>query len=349
MNKTATLVLHIGIGKTGSTSIQSALAKSKQDLLSNSVQYWGLNLESVETPQSEFFPWQQKAGTTHLLRLGKAQAIHQVDSALRKALVFLPANGTAIWSNEGLYEQPEVIIPVLEKLIDEHSVTIRVIACVRSLSSWLPSAYRQWGVRHKTLRGRVPSFLTWAAERQSLLRYGSKLAIWDKRIGSKLELINFDSSEDIASAFLHRLDCWPGGCPKVESTHAYATPGAAQLALWALVNNQRDEPTAPTAIQRLLQSSGLLQRKYHRFQFDRIEVNKESIRILQSLLADDQRLVNQMLTQRGEPVLNSHDNSREEEPVADASQIIALLADLLISQHQRIESLEKIIRRRSDP
>jgi len=344
MSKIPTLVVHIGIGKTGSTAIQNALAKSKDSLVSNSVQYWGLNLESVESPKSEWFPWQQKTGTAYLQNLSRQQACDQVESALRKALDHLPKNGTAIWSNEGLYERPEILLPVAERLLDERSVDIRVIACVRSLSRWLPSAYRQWGVRHKTLPGRVPSFLAWAFERESFLRYGSKLAIWDQRLGKRLELINYDSSDDIVSTFLSRLDCWPQGCPIVPTTRDYATPSATQLALWALVNDQSDQPVAPTAIQRLLQSSGLLQRKYHSFQPERLLVRKESIKILERILANDQQLVNQMLDQRGEPALVADTSPKEEEPAVDMSQLIALLADLIIAQNQRIETLEKAVR-----
>lgn len=271
---TRTLVVHIGIGKTGSTAIQNTLAKSEDSLVSNSVQYWGLNLESLETPKSEWFPWQQKTGTAHLQHLAKQQACNQVEAALRKALDHLPENGTAIWSNEGIYELPEIILPVAEKLLDERIVTIRVIACVRSLSHWLTSAYRQWGVRYKTLPGRLPTFLAWAIERDSFLRFCSKLGIWDQRLGERLELINYDSSYDIVSTFLSRLDCWPQGCPLVPTTRDYTTPSATQPALWALVNDQRDQPVAPTAIQRLLQSSGLLQRKYYSFQPERLVVKK---------------------------------------------------------------------------
>lgn len=342
-----TLVLHIGIGKTGSTAIQNALSKSTDYLDSKLVQYWGLNLEQVQSPSSERYPWQLKTGTEKLLSLNQKDACEQVESALRKALVHLPIGGIGIWSNEILYAHSGTLLPVVTKLLDEGIVHIRVIACVRSLSRWLPSAYRQWGVRHKTYPGRVRSFLTWAAESESFLRFGSKLSAWDQCLGERLELINYDSSDNIVTTFMKRLGCWSDGCSLVQHTRDYATPGATQLALWALVNDQSDSPVAPTAIQRLLQSAGLLQRKYHRFNPEKLVVTQESVNIVEKILVDDQTLVNEMLQRRGEPILFRDTTCIDEGPPVDTTQLLALLAEIVISQHQRIEALEKAVRLRS--
>lgn len=347
MMQIPTLVLHIGIGKTGSTAIQNALSKSTAFLDSKLVQYWGLNLEHVKSASSERYPWQLKTGTEKLLALDQQVACEQVESAIRKALVHLPSGGVGIWSNESLYAQSGLLLPVVTKLLDEGNVHIRVIACVRSLSRWLPSAYRQWGVRHKTYPGRVRSFLTWAAESESFLRFGSKLSAWDHGLGERFELINYDSSDNIVTTFMKRLGVWSDGCTLLQHTRDYATPGATQLALWALVNHQSDSPVAPTAIQRLLQSAGLLQRKYHRFNPEKLVVTKESVNIVEKTLVDDQALVNEMLQRRGEPMLLQDSTCIDEGPPVDTTQLLALLADLLISQHQRIEALEKNARLRS--
>jgi hypothetical protein len=125
------LLVHIGTGKTGSTAIKQALGAAKTALLDQGVHYWGLNLEGADK-QAQLFPWQQTSGTQQLQKLSVAEAGSQVRQALERALAALPEQHLAVWSNESIYERPDVFIPAIQEATTAQSASCTVICYVRS-------------------------------------------------------------------------------------------------------------------------------------------------------------------------------------------------------------------------
>ena len=103
---TRTLVVHIGIGKAGSTAIQTHLLRNRDQLKQAKLRYWGLNLE--HTKGKKPFAWQIPGGIGILQKMSPPQAREQLKSALLEAVETIPEGHQAIWSNESIYEHQDV-------------------------------------------------------------------------------------------------------------------------------------------------------------------------------------------------------------------------------------------------
>lgn len=186
------LILHIGMGKTGSSSIQHALAASAEVLHDQRAAYLGMWFDMVDPAfrglerQENFF--QQPPG---VLR-------EQASVFLETLKQRFEESGTRrfILSNEALSGQSEAMQAFLEPVRDE--ITVRAIGYVRAPATWLPSAYVQWGVCDKTNIGRVPPYETKARE---LARWYRGLLEWHDRIGEILEVRSYEAAGDIVADF----------------------------------------------------------------------------------------------------------------------------------------------------
>ena len=117
MSQPISLLVHIGHGKTGSTSIQQTLLKNRDAMLERGIAYLGRMLEHCET--SEPKEWQHADGAVRLLHQMPADTAGQeIYSVLTEELDRLKTIGvhTAIWSNEAFFARREAVCDALEKL-----------------------------------------------------------------------------------------------------------------------------------------------------------------------------------------------------------------------------------------
>ena len=152
------LILHVGAGKTGTTSIQKMLNNGRSQLGALGVHYLGLMLEHA--PQH--FQWQRPTTVNQDFHsLGHADAVAQLLVALKAAVQQAQASDvhTLIWSNESLFDRNSQVLDALSQLQDALDVTILVY--IRRHDSWAQSAYIQWGLKHKTYKGPMKSFNEW--------------------------------------------------------------------------------------------------------------------------------------------------------------------------------------------
>jgi len=247
---TRTLVVHIGIGKAGSTAIQTHLLRNRDQLKQAKLQYWGLNLEHAKGKKP--FAWQIPGGIGILQKMSPPQAREQLKSALLEAVETIPEGHQAIWSNESIYERPDVYGPVLAELKAESDINLTIIGYARNHYQYTLSAYKQWGIKHKTNPGRILGFHQWVNARKDFLAYGKKLSLWDSHFGEELQLFNYDSAGDIVAHLLQTLSPTDGLLPSKADRSINSSPQASELALFALYNNQFNEPTTPKGMQDIL-------------------------------------------------------------------------------------------------
>jgi len=243
------LYVHIGAGKTGSTSIQMALRNAKDLLLESFVGYVGLNFEYVADP---IFKWQAPIGWQTLEKIENTQAINQLINAAKSALANakkLSVN-KLVWSNESLFENAEIVVPVLEHL-ESIGVKITVVAYIRNHSSWAQSAYVQWGIKHKTYKGPIQSFPEWVS--RNLINYSKCIKAYTSSRFS-LVLRNFDCTDDVLIDFLKVIEV-DESC--VKSAWVNESPAPTALKLWALYNNQHKDEVLPGDLEWLFQASGV--------------------------------------------------------------------------------------------
>ena len=143
---------HIGMGKTGTSSIQAALSECSEVLLDGKSQYLGM----WPTFINENF-----AGPKGLSRFIRASSDEKTQFALGFLKKCKDENSQSgvdhfIFSNESLFTNGQRLAPFFDTLISKMDVNF--VAYIRSPESWLPSAYTQWGLRHKKHSGKIRSF-----------------------------------------------------------------------------------------------------------------------------------------------------------------------------------------------
>lgn len=288
------LIVHIGTGKTGSSSIQKSLSANQARLGEHHVRYLGLMGEET-TPQR--YPWQIAGGWPELAKLGTATAQQQLGQLLSELVTELRDGGyhAAIWSNETIFGNGAIVIPILERL-QADGVSVKIIAYVRRHDAWAHSAYLQWGVKHKTNTGPVMSFREWYSSRQ--VRFASGLDIWLEREWSQLSVRNFDACADVVADFLdHNGLHHPGTVIRRENE----TPNAVVLALWALFNSQFDEQMLPIHLQRVLKRAGLLEHSTVDVDFLSLLPDQEDIDRVREDCAEDRQRLDAILARFGQP------------------------------------------------
>jgi hypothetical protein len=339
------LLVHIGTGKTGSTAIQQALLQSAQQLRAQGVHYWGLNLEGVDSPDP--FPWQKESGTPDLQKLSDAVASQQLSQAVNRALEQLPDGATAVWSNESIYERPGAYLSWLQGLQSE-TVRCTVVAYARSHSDYISSAYKQWGIKHKTYRGPILGFSDWVLARREFLSYGLKLAHWDTAFADHFRLVNYDVINDVVEDFSRFL---PESARTLSAgpRRVNRSPDPAILALYALHNSQYAEPVTPSAMLGLLRQFPKLRQLQPLPSLASLFPNTEQIQTAEDVLREDGELVNAMLRRHGQPLLQHSQSTADEStliPEQITADLLAAMMHMLTQQNERIVQLEQALNNR---
>ena len=186
------LVLHIGMGKTGTTSIQNALLQNAAELSRHRTEYLGMWFTAVDvrfeglSGQKLFFGSSPDQLT--------AYADQFADFLLARASQ--TENTRFIISNESLFENVAALVPFVSRL--RQRVATRLIAYVRDPAEWLPSAYNQWMIFHKTNVGPIKQYSE--AARQLVGIYDN-ITIWSREYQDAFTLRAFEKSMNMVEDF----------------------------------------------------------------------------------------------------------------------------------------------------
>lgn len=130
------------------------------------------------------------------------QAPEQLEDSARRLLAAIESRsrdtgaGTFVISNEQYLENVPRLAGFFRTLLQ--AAEIEVVIFVRPPASWLPSAYIQWGVVHKTNSGPVRKFGVKARE---LMRQYEFIRQWRDLLGSAVTVHAFDDGRDIVQDF----------------------------------------------------------------------------------------------------------------------------------------------------
>ncbi|GJM09437.1 MAG: hypothetical protein DHS20C11_17130 [Lysobacteraceae bacterium] len=251
-----TLHIHAGSGKTGTSAIQYFLRNNRQEMLRQGYAYAGTFFEE--------FSDDQKGNLTEVFSRAKKKGVQFLTSHIRQCLARITKRYSdhpirhIIWSNEGILTSHAVMGEVLSNLVTDYDV--HFVAYLRRQDEWLSSAYRQWGIRHKTNPGPVMEFDQWMVRYQRNANYDALLGQWEKSIGlSSITARIYEKCHDVVVDFaavvglnLSVLD--------IPDERAYKTPDATILSLFKLYNTQFDEQIHPRSLVQLLDKAGILAR-----------------------------------------------------------------------------------------
>jgi hypothetical protein len=232
------LILHIGMGKTGSSAIQHALAANAEHLIGQGVEYLGMWFDMLDPGfrgvqnQGRFFamaPPEMEEATRSLLSILKARAAEH-------------GIGTFILSNEAFSGQARTLAPMIG-LLQSEGVDVRAIGYARNPAAWLPSAYVQWGVRDKVEPGPVQPYREKA---RKLVRWYAGLLAWAEQMGDILTVRAYDQASDIVADFAKAAGITLAGPGK----RVLERGEDAEIVLRALYNNRFPKHVLPAAFDR---------------------------------------------------------------------------------------------------
>lgn len=227
-------LFHVGMGKTGSTTIQHALAQSGAELAAEGIRYAGM-----------WAPW---IGPEHdgsmafhrFLALPPDRLREAADRCLDWAEALGAETGahTILHSNEAFHAAP-----FFRRLAERAEV--RLVAYVRAPARWLPSAYMQWGVVHKTNLGAVAPF--GATGRRLMAQYRA-IRVLGEAMGDLFEARAYPEGGDVLDDFGEvlglRLRRPPG--------RLQVRPGPVEAIFRAAFNSAVQEPTLPRAFNEAM-------------------------------------------------------------------------------------------------
>lgn len=229
---TMKLTLHIGMGKTGTSAIQTSLAASQTALHGHGVHYlgrwWGFVAPDLSGPEGIQLASQLRG--TAATRLADDLVAHMEE------IVRATSAEHFIFSNEALFAHTDSYGELYARLLER--VDVQFVVFVRDPQAWLASAYAQWGIRHKSHRGAIKTFAEWATE--GIGEYAG-LRYWHETFGDRLVARKLARGQDAVTLFLEAA----GLDFEIPSTRTNETPEPALLLLQALYNGGVEEPMFP--------------------------------------------------------------------------------------------------------
>lgn len=302
------LIVHIGHGKTGSTSIQQSLLSAQAELAEQGVHYLGIMLE--HTHAAERKKWQHVSGSDHFFgEMPESVAISELHDVLDRELKTLNETGvkTAIWSNEWILERPQKVLSTLKSLVGKN-IEIEILVYLRRHDNWAISAYTQWGLRHKTYPGPVVPFEEWSRRRgPGFATYYGLLRPWLDSFPETLRVLNFDCSGDVTQHFLAL-----NGIEKVRSQSENILPTSEVLAGHAVFNNAKIKLVTPQEFEKVVDlADGLNENRSNVLPLDRLMPDGLAITAFLDARKHDIEAVNELLVQSGEPPLSFETPTRK--------------------------------------
>ena len=340
------LILHIGTGKTGISSIRNQLTKKNQDLKANDIFYLGKFFE--HSPLATKPDWMHPSGFYRLKDASSDFIEAELSNSLHSIAEKLPENATCIIANESLHHAPNPFAHTFTRAASSINCNLHAIAYVREHSSYLKSAYKQWGVRHKTQKGPVLGFKKWCMTQERFSVYAKQINDWDILLKNELNVYNYSAIEDINEHFFETIKRISGISANfgIETERFYETPAEEAILIHALHNNRFFSQQLPHTVNDYL--------KHHYKTPENPPLNLKQVQTSQEKLLeildtpkikDDIELVNTILRQKGQPL---HDKTKKSRPELEGSErqsliissLLSSLVSISISQHNEIKKLK---------
>lgn len=250
------LILHVGLGKTGTTAFQDAMRDSYDALLEAGFLCAGPRLKFA-VPEEEELEAQYFAREPE--HLGKAL------KSLEKAALAAPELSTVVWSNEAIGMAPNLteVIDVIDQFIKctQAFDAVEIAICFRRQDEWVESAYRQWGLKHKTSETRgIETPEAWLERNWHALDYLGQYRAWSKLGANHIRVMTYDAMRDAGGSvpYLFAQFGLPSELIPAEDAHEKnVSLGPAQSYLNALHNGTEDGPVRPVEFGKVFQAFDL--------------------------------------------------------------------------------------------
>ena len=239
------IIFHIGMGKTGTTTIQRTLQASSDCLAAQKASYLGMWFGALGPEFRNY------AGLGQLVRTDAAQQAILAGTFARHATAVAKRTDAdlVIHSNESIFEQPSQLAPFFRTLREK--VDLRFVCYLRAPQDWLPSAYIQWHIRHKTQAGPIERF---SVRAPALLRMYDAIRIWRDLFLDILDVRLYTPSIDVITDFGDAL----GITLPTSAVRHMERSEPAELVLRGLLNDRFTEAVMPDLFERAVLSGARL-------------------------------------------------------------------------------------------
>ncbi|MFV8422594.1 hypothetical protein [Vibrio parahaemolyticus] len=332
------LYVHIGTGKAGSSTIQETLKIHHDYVLEQGVKYVGMMFEYAHEKK---YGWQEQTGWGELLALPQQELDKQLGSVILEEVAYLQSQGVhkMVWSHEAIFLAYDSFAPVL-RFIQQQGIEVILVTYVRNHVSWAISAYKQWGIKHKTNQGRILPFSTWAEQRYMALM--PHINHWRNLAGKQSLLRNFDKCGSLLKDFASIIDVT---LPIDDDVHN-AAPNEVAMAMYANYNNQFDDEVLPNQFGIVLKRLGVLDNEPQGIDYAEYAPQQQDVEKVAAKLASDLEELNQYLIEQGQPPLE-HKMSVKPSKVSDKDMIAGLV--MMVAQlDKEIRVLKNQMRNKVD-
>lgn len=325
------LIIHVGTGKTGSTSIQRSLKTNSDLLKTQGAYYLGMNFENLT---EKFFDWQVQTGWPRLHNLKPDEKRNQLIRCIDCAIEFAKNNNVdkLIWSNEAIFENADFFIPLLEQVVGD-DVKITIVTYIRRPDLWAQSAYGQWGIKHKTYSGPLQKYSDWIKNHRPI--FSDTLIKWEGNSHFNFKLVNFNNSEDIVASFFVKTGLNPAGINVVKDNES---PNDVAMALWALYNNTQEGITFPAEMYGILKRANVIDKKIEHLDHNGLYPSTEESQNLLDEYRDEIEQLNGVFERNDETKFNNNKKIARVKNVTD-SQLISALLLIIKSQQGQIDEI----------
>jgi hypothetical protein len=326
------IIVHVGAGKTGTTSIQNTLMVNQKKLNSMGVYYFGVILEYAALIKYE---WQSfPAGK--LLNTADERLHREVVDIFETSIPFFENQGihTLIWSNESFLNHSKKIIPILQELGNKYE--IEIVVYVRQYEAWIQSAYMQWGIKHKTYTGKIKTFREWYSSDKVL--FYKKIEPYLQVFPNKVIIKNMGAQKNLVESFLNVCAITHENMQIVKSNES---PSVEELLLRSLFNDKfNDKNILPNLFDKqVLNNSHLLSYTPSEY-ISQLMPNVNDLKKVTSDVEQDRNLLNTLLMNAQEEEFVS-DTLNPKNLSVDSDKLIIMIAQIIMRQAIEIEQLKQ--------
>ena len=326
------VIFHIGMGKTGTTSIQHSLAHNTHALAAQNTQYLGMWFDAIDAKFEGLVGFGRFVTQTPEDLERCATAFHASLDQINKT----DGIKTFVLSNESLFHNGARLAPFFHAL-QALGVELRFLAYLRDPRTWLPSAHTQWALRHKTNKGKVQSF---GQSARRLIAFYEGITDWLEHFGAATQVREAGVGNDVVSDFANAT----GLALEPLEKRALERPEAGDTLLRAMFNNRVHEPTLPDRFNRIVRNGSTKTvpslRDFTDLCFDHSET--------ENVIAENAKIFEIIRDQTGLDFLKPA-KSETGTAIPDEAEIqrrvIDYLIDITFHQAQRLNRLELIVDR----
>jgi hypothetical protein len=331
------LIIHVGMGKTGTTSIQSFLESNASENISSGVKYLGLMLENSV---GNSFDWKKRSYAPFIAKVLKGEK-EQLEMLLVLSEMLEAARRedlNLVWSNEGLFDCLPLLFSMLSTL-EMKREEIEIICYTRNAEKWLLSAYKQWGIKHKTYEGKICSFNDFFVGKN--VGFVNQLTtLLDS--GYNVVIRNYDECDDVVEDFCGLIGLDYDSSVKYSAIEKNLTGNNAELLFRAMFNNQRVEQTLPAIFNNHFQYESIDWQFDPVSWFDSLMPGKSDISdILASSKMDLNRVSAMIEAETGEHIDFNKDVELLNKDKVELSNVVGVLIQIVMNQNQKIIQLER--------